>query len=136
MGFVKCPRCDLNYILDGGSLCTVCRKEVRGEEEIEEIAEICSECGERPVVPGNEICAICMKDIARHIPDSTDDDDEQAEDPTLEIDSVSSMDEIAIDLEEPLDEAFDDDEVFDDDEAFDDEEEMETDIEDDDFLDR
>lgn len=135
MGFVKCPRCELNYILDGGNLCSVCRKEVRGEDEPEDIAELCSECGERPVVPGNELCAVCLKDMARRIAESTDDDDaEPAEDPTLEIDSVATMDEIAIDLSDPLDDAdFDKDEDFVDDELTD---ELEADLDDDDLLDR
>ena len=52
MALVKCPRCELNYILDGGELCTVCRKEVRGESEPSELPELCSECGENPAVPG------------------------------------------------------------------------------------
>ncbi|MEG2135177.1 MAG: hypothetical protein RR150_03750, partial [Clostridia bacterium] len=60
MGLVKCPRCELNYILDGGSLCTVCRKEVRGESEQDDITELCSECGENPAVPGGELCASCL----------------------------------------------------------------------------
>ena len=63
MGFVKCTRCELNYILDGGNLCSVCRKEVRGEEELDDIAELCSECGERTVVPNNELCFVCLKDM-------------------------------------------------------------------------
>lgn len=102
MGFVKCPRCELNYILDGGQLCTVCRKEVRGEDEVEDIAELCSECGENPVAPGNELCATCLKDMARRIAEATDDDVVPSEDPALEIDSVATMDEIAIDIDDPL----------------------------------
>ncbi len=134
MGFVKCPRCELNYILDGGALCTVCRKEVRGEDEMEDIAELCSECGENPVVPGSELCASCMKEMSRRIVDSTDDDVEPPEDPTLEIDSVSTMDEIAIDIDDPLeDEDFEGEEDFEDDE---DEEELDDVIDDDDLLDR
>lgn len=104
MALIKCPRCELNYILDGGNLCTVCRKEVRGESEQDEIAELCSECGENPAVPGGELCASCLKEMARHIAEGTDDDDVlPPEDPAaLEIDSVATMDEIAIDIDDPL----------------------------------
>ena len=119
MGLTKCPRCELNYILDGGSLCTVCRKEVRGESEQDEIAELCSECGENPVIPGSELCASCMKEMTRHIADDTEDDVLVVpEDATLEIDSVSTMDEIAIDIGDDIDgEVFDqDDDAFKDDE--------------------
>jgi len=40
MALTKCPRCELNYILDGGSLCTVCRREVRGEQTDDEVVEM------------------------------------------------------------------------------------------------
>lgn len=137
MGYEKCPRCELNYILDGGTLCTVCRKEVRGEDEPEDIAELCSECGENPVVPGSELCVSCLKEMARRVAESTDDDVEPTEDPALEIDSVSTMDEIAIDLDEPLEEEGFEEEVFDDDEedeALD--EDLIEELDDDDLLDR
>ena len=132
MGFVKCPRCELNYILDGGQLCTVCRKEVRGEDEVEDIAELCSECGENPVAPGNELCAACLKEMARRIAEPTD-DVVPSEDPTLEIDSVATMDEIAIDIDDPLEsEEFEQDDDFSGEE---DEEDMDE-ADDDDLLDR
>lgn len=123
MALVKCPRCELNYILDGGTLCTVCRKEVRGESEQDEIAELCSECGENPVVPGGELCAACLKEMARRIAEGTDEEDVMPpEDPSLEIDSVATMDEIAIDIDDPLDV-----EVFEADPDFKDEDEEEDD---------
>ena len=111
MALVKCPRCELNYILDGGDLCTVCRREVRGESEQDEIAELCSECGENPVVPGQELCAYCLKELARR---SAEPSDEGVVPPAAVdldgIDSVSSMDEIELDLGDDLpDEDFDDD---------------------------
>ena len=30
MNLVKCPRCDLNYILDTEKLCKVCLREMKG----------------------------------------------------------------------------------------------------------
>ncbi|MEG0145979.1 MAG: hypothetical protein RSJ41_03255 [Clostridia bacterium] len=132
MGLVKCPRCELNYILDGGSLCTVCRKEVRGESEQDDITELCSECGENPAVPGGELCASCLKEIARRMTDGTDDDDVIVpEEASLEIDSVSTMDEIAIDIDDPLDdEAMAADPDFKDDDEEEDDEEDDPDLKD------
>ena len=39
MAWVIFPRCELNYIQEGEKMCDVCRKEVRGEQEIEEIRQ-------------------------------------------------------------------------------------------------
>ena len=109
MALVKCPRCELNYMNDTDKMCSVCRREVRGESEQFEMIEMCSECGENPVVPGHELCAYCLKELARRSAVSTDDTIEP-EATSIEIDSVSGMDEIELDLHGDLD-----DEVFDED---------------------
>lgn len=122
MSLIKCPRCELNYMNDTDKMCSVCRREVRGESESFDMIEMCSECGENPVVPGQELCAYCLKELARRADESTDD----AVEPTaanIEIDSVSSMDEIELDIPEDMDgEVFDDE---DDEDKEDDEEEEE-----------
>ena len=105
MALVKCPRCELNYMNDTDKMCSVCRREVRGESEQFEMIEMCSECGENPVVPGQELCAYCLKELARR-----SDDTIEPEATSIEIDSVSGMDEIELDLHGDLD-----DEVFDED---------------------
>ena len=118
MSLIKCPRCELNYMNDTDKMCSVCRREVRGESESFDMIEMCSECGENPVVPGQELCAYCLKELARRTDESTDD----VVEPTaanIEIDSVSSMDEIELDIPEDMDgEVFDgeDDEDKEDDE--------------------
>ncbi len=96
MALKKCPRCELNYILDGGELCTVCRREVRGEHTEEEPVEMCSECGENPAVPGSEYCAQCLKEMSRRTIAEDEDENLTVEDADLGIDNVSSMDEIVI----------------------------------------
>ena len=122
MSLIKCPRCELNYMNDTDKMCSVCRREVRGESESFDMIEMCSECGENPVVPGQELCAYCLKELARRTDESTDD----AVEPTaanIEIDSVSSMDESELDIPEDMDgEVFDDE---DDEDKEDDEEEEE-----------
>ena len=56
--------------------------------------ELCSECGENPVVPGYELCSSCLKELQRrNTPESTDDASVHEEAPIV-LDSVSSMDEI------------------------------------------
>ena len=112
MAFRKCPRCELNYILDDQPLCTVCRAEVRGESEPSEIVEeLCSECGEHPALPGSEYCLACLKEMNNRLT-ATHDDSMEPRDPTIGIDSVSTMDEIELDIDDgmgdaPFDEDFD-----------------------------
>lgn len=128
MGLIKCPRCELNYMLDTDKMCSVCKREVRGESEQYEMLELCSECGENPVVPGQELCAYCLKELAQR------DSDTQSEETVVTdtsaiagIDSVSTMDEIELDLNEDMgDESFaeDDDGFFGDDDDEDDEDDM------------
>ncbi len=132
MGLVKCPRCELNYMNDTDTMCSVCRREVRGESEQFEMIELCSECGENPVVPGQELCAYCLKEQARH--DEINSDEEVEHEPAnIEIDSVSTMDEIELDIGGDLeDEDFGDDADFDD---VDEEEDDDLDEEEDDDLD-
>jgi len=121
MALTKCPRCELNYILDGGSLCTVCRREVRGEQTDDEVVEMCSECGENPVVPGSEYCAACLKEMNRASASATEDEPMTVEDATIGIDNVSTMDEIVIDDVSGEDAPFGDDEDFMDDDDDEDE---------------
>lgn len=110
MKLVLCPRCELNYMNENEKMCSVCRREVKGESEQFEMIEMCSECGENPVVPGKELCASCLKELARRSSMNTDDAVEPSG-ASIEIDSVSSMDEIEIDElpDDISDEDFDDD---------------------------
>lgn len=113
MSLIKCPRCELNYMLDTDKMCSVCRREVRGESEQYEMIELCSECGENPVAPGQELCSYCLKELAQRSADSPNDEAAVNETANIGIDSVSTMDEIELDLNDELDgEAFDDDDEF------------------------
>lgn len=126
MALVKCPRCELNYMNDTDKMCSVCRREVRGETEQFEMIELCSECGENPVVPGQELCAACLKEQARRTESMDSDETIEHEPASIEIDSVSTMDEIQLDIGGDLeDEVFEGNPDFVDDEEEDDEEEEE-----------
>ena len=117
MGLIKCPRCELNYMLDTEKMCSVCRREVRGESEQYEMVELCSECGENPVVPGQDLCAYCLKELAQRASETQDEETVVNDASDLGIESVSTMDEIELDIDESIDgETFDDDKDFFDDE--------------------
>jgi hypothetical protein len=96
MGLKKCPRCELNYILDGEKYCTVCRREIKGEPDRDTV-EMCPICNENPVMPGKDMCVFCMKELGRTEPGGGDDLAGEAEE--IEIGSVSGMDEIAMDID-------------------------------------
>ena len=121
MGLIKCPRCELNYMLDTEKFCSVCRREVRGESEQYEMVELCSECGENPVVPGQELCAFCLKELSQRANETQSEESVVTDASDIGIDSVSTMDEIELDIDESIDgETFDDDKDFFDDEEDDD----------------
>ena len=121
MGLIKCPRCELNYMLDTERMCSVCRREVRGESEQYEMVELCSECGENPVVPGQELCAFCLKELSQRANETQSEESVVTDASDIGIDSVSTMDEIELDIDESIDgETFDDDKDFFDDEEDDD----------------
>ena len=127
MSLIKCPRRELNYMLDTDKMCSVCRRDVRGESEQYEMIELCSECGENPVVPGQELCAYCLKELSQRDTDDQNDENTVSEAASIGIDSVSTMDEIELDIGDDMDgEAFDDgDDFFADDDDDDDDDEDE-----------
>ena len=114
MALEKCPRCDLNYVLDGEKLCTVCRQEIRGESAPIEIADLCSECGENPALPGGDLCLLCLKELNRSAI-AAGEDAILPEGAAIEIDSVSTMDEIELDPEATVFEDAEDEENEEDD---------------------
>ncbi len=98
MALKKCPRCELNYILDGGKYCTVCRREMNGEKETDNTYDLCSVCNENPALPGKDICFFCLQEMKK---DAETDPEEQQE-PPLEINDTGEMEEIAIDVDEDI----------------------------------
>jgi len=97
MGFIKCPRCELNYIKEEEQYCSVCKREMKGEAH-EDPFELCSICNENPVMPGKDVCTVCYKEMKQqqgmHV-----DNVEEAETPdvSLDMDDVSDMQEIELD---------------------------------------
>ncbi len=103
MGLVKCPRCELNYMQDTDKFCTVCRRDMRGEEDAADV-ELCTACGERPAAPGEDLCVLCLREMHRseglQIEAAAEADTETAIDP-LSPSDIEEM-EIEIEMEEEI----------------------------------
>lgn len=129
MKLIKCPRCELNYMYDNENMCSVCKKDVKGEPEMDDMIELCSECGENPVIPGQEVCAFCLKEMQRRSEAGANDDG--VSDPStrdLDIDTVSTMEEI--DMGGDDGEAFDGEDFSDEDDEDEDKDDTDEDEED------
>ncbi|HNX62095.1 MAG TPA: hypothetical protein PKN45_05565 [Candidatus Limiplasma sp.] len=102
MKLVKCPRCELNYIQEGEKYCKVCMRELKGEQTQEEM-ELCSVCNAAPALPGKDVCLSCLKEMQRNTSDDDDDSDHEAVDESsIELNSVSTMDEILPQVHEDI----------------------------------
>ena len=98
MGFIKCPRCELNYIREEEQYCSVCKREMKGESR-EDLFELCSICNENPVMPGKDVCFLCYKEMTQQqgLHDENLDEESEAHDVSLDMEDVSEMEEIALD---------------------------------------
>ncbi len=103
MKLVKCPRCDLNYIQEGEKYCKVCIREMKGEQAQEDM-ELCSVCNAAPAMPGKDVCLSCLKEMQRNASDSDDDEEERepVDESSIELNSVSTMDEIIPQVHEDI----------------------------------
>ena len=118
--YIKCPRCELNYI-DGEKqdYCDVCLKELKGlptdADEIEEAeedmpTELCPVCGENMMRTGEKMCEECRK--------KADYDEEEEPDPEqddegrnyLDDDTDIELDSELGEIDETFDEEFDEEE--------------------------
>ena len=98
MGFIKCPRCELNYIREEEQYCSVCKREMKGEAH-DDPFELCSICNENPVMPGKDVCYLCYKEMSQQ-QGLRDDSIEEQETPdvgSLDMEDVSEMEEIELD---------------------------------------
>lgn len=93
MKLVKCPRCELNYIQESEKYCKVCMRELKGEQKQEDM-ELCSVCNAAPALPGKDVCLSCLKEMRQSTSDDDDDDRERVNESSIEMSSVSTMDEI------------------------------------------
>ena len=69
--YVLCPRCELNYILDGQGYCDVCKAELKiGPQmmfsvEDDELKEqmLCPVCKQRYINDDEEMCSVCREEM-------------------------------------------------------------------------
>ena len=102
MRLIKCPRCELNYITEGEGYCKICKREMKGESQQEEI-ELCTVCNEAPALPGMDICLFCLKEMnANNDRQDEEDAEVRVDEASLDIDPVSSMDEIIPEIDEDI----------------------------------
>ena len=102
MRLIKCPRCELNYITEGEGYCKICKREMKGESQQEEI-ELCTVCNEAPALPGKDICLFCLKEMnANNDRQDEEDTEVRVDEASLDIDPVSSMDEIIPEIDEDI----------------------------------
>lgn len=96
MGFIKCPRCELNYIREEEQYCSVCKREMKGESH-DDPFELCSICNENPVMPGKDVCLLCYKEMTQQ-QGLRDDavEEETADVSALDMSDVSEMEEIEL----------------------------------------
>lgn len=147
--YVKCPRCELNYIdSEKQEYCDVCIAELKGkklqfadldEEDFEELdaelggEEICPICGVNHVPVGEKMCESCKAQQEYEEDDVDIENDEEWKNYLEEDDSDLTVDE---ELQEEIEEEFshDDEEEYDydDEDEFDDVDSL-SDLEDDEF---
>lgn len=147
--YIKCPRCELNYILKKDKYCDICKSEMKAgslrESEMEdfdldESMDICPICKVNYINPGEHMCATCQEEQVvakddepdwRGFVDKSDDNDEEIdllpieEDDEIdeELEGAFAKDLDDADFEDDLDEDDVDDHIDEDDDfsdAFDD----------------
>lgn len=135
--YVKCPRCELNYIDKKQKLCNICKAEMNqpisffteNEEPEDSLLELCPYCKTSYITLDDEMCAKCAAKEAAEAPVPEEEDDNWRsflDDETEDV-SITTEDGVEISLseleEEELEKDFEeDDDYFKDDE---DEEEFE-----------
>ena len=85
--YMKCPRCELNYIdAEKQEYCDVCLKEMKGLpidiDEIEDAEnelpnELCPVCGENMMRAGDKMCEECRKKAEYEEEEPNPDDDDE-----------------------------------------------------------
>lgn len=137
--YIRCPRCELNYILKKDKFCNVCKQEMKalgtlGAEENLDL-ELCPLCKINYINPDEDICPACAKERELEEGDglgkydsenewssytNTDDDDGYEDEETSDMVSISNLDDGPITDDDDMDLGLSDDEdEVDEDETFD-----------------
>lgn len=98
MPLVKCPRCELNYMDSTEKVCAVCKREMRGEEEHDTV-ELCANCGERLALPGEDLCAVCLKELNHSETFADDGTSDPSDAPPIDIHAVEVEPDDSMDID-------------------------------------
>ena len=114
--YIKCPRCDLNWIKRGEEYCDVCKAELKkgpqlvfavdDDDDQEEEMILCPVCRHNYIKPGEQMCAKCAEESDfkkdqvdidkdeewKNFLDNTEEEDEEDDDDDEE-DDFESKDE-------------------------------------------
>ena len=142
--YVRCPRCELNYIQKKDKYCSVCKSEMEAKkdytDDIDDL-ELCPICKTNYIQPDEIMCATCLKEHRNEDGELTGDWDEymnrdDQEDVMTMDDEMGEMASVSdITKSSMLDDddeigggiTFDDDDDLDFDEDFDDEDDEDLD---------
>ena len=141
--YIRCPRCELNYILKKDKFCNVCKIEMRaqgtlGVDENLDL-ELCPICKVNYINFDEDMCAACAKE---QTPDGYDDEEDAVwgkqyhnhdvddddyivndDEETGDMVSITDLDDAPLDTDDDLgldlDDDLDDDKLDDEDETFD-----------------
>ncbi len=131
--YKKCPRCEINYILENEDYCEICKQELKGarlsadldaDEEESEESDLCPVCHKNYLNEGEKICSACASAQYEKSSLNDDIDEEEPEEPEEDLDSTNE-DDWELSLEEMQDEEFADDAFGDEEKSEDDEYEEE-----------
>ena len=134
-GWIKCPRCDLNYMRQGEEYCDVCKAELKkapplvfavDEDDENEGLELCPICHQNYIGLGEKMCAKCAEEMEYKESRANPEDDESWKE-FLDDEEEESYDEpddfdIPDINEEDFEEDDEDEEDEDEDDDFEDEE--------------
>lgn len=130
--FKKCPRCDLNYILQEEEMCDICKAELGLESKIvllddiiddDEPLKLCPVCKTSYIGMDEDMCENCMSNYKRNEEPELDDDNDDWRTYLDDEDTKDADEDEIIPLEE-----LENDEDFGDD--FEDEENVEVELDD------
>lgn len=114
--YIKCPRCELNYIQKKDKFCEVCKQEMKAGaideyelDELEEGFELCPICKVNYLNDGETICAYCQEEKQAFDKDDSQDDWRSYVDKSGESSEDDDMDLLPVEneeIDEELDSAF------------------------------
>ena len=123
--YIRCPRCELNYIDKDEKLCSVCKQEMQvgGGEDFDELdLELCPICKTNYIQPDEIMCSSCLAERTsdpNYDPNSADDwdayinrdNEEELDDDNEDIDELSNVKGMGIDDDDTDDLDLDDDDI-------------------------